>query len=258
MLRASMFQQLLQRTAVPAIFAEVRGYIQATSRKTFVGLLVAPILMTLVLRLGIHPIAQQFFSLFTSAKLDPIYHWYFVFVVQFILMYWIPVAIIKGGFRENLTDYGHQARPLLRLWPLILIFLAIMLPVTYVSSQQPSFSTYYPLYQGASRGWREFIVFEAGIFVLFWTQEFFFRGFLIEVLKPSFGHHAIMISTALYGVTHYAKPLPEQMGAFFVGLLLGYLGDRYRTFYFGVIIHYLIAFSMDAYLVIPRLLGRSW
>jgi membrane protease YdiL (CAAX protease family) len=77
---------------------------------------------------------------------------------------------------------------------------------------------------------------------------------LIELLKPKFGLNAIFIASAMYGIAHYTKPLPEQLGAFFVGLVLGYIGDRYRTFYFGIIIHYLIALSMDSFLVVPALL----
>jgi membrane protease YdiL (CAAX protease family) len=79
---------------------------------------------------------------------------------------------------------------------------------------------------------------------------------LIEILKPKFGLNAILIASAMYGIAHYTKPLPEQLGAFLVGIVLGYIGDRYRTFYFGVIIHYLISLSMDAFLVVPALLRK--
>jgi uncharacterized protein len=132
-----------------------------------------------------------------------------------------------------------------------------MLPVTYASSLQPAFRKFYPLYRGSYLGWDRFLLFEVGIFSLFFTQEFFFRGFVIDGLRPHLGKSAILISTAMYGIGHVFKPLPEQLGAFFVGTLLGYIGDRYRTFYFGVIIHYLIALAMDAYLVVPELLRRG-
>ncbi len=248
-------RSLLHRTPLPAIVSEVRHYVRATPGKTFVGLILAPILLTLALRLGTQPIGRAVLQQVSGAKLDPLLAWYYVFVVHFLLLYGVPILCIKAGFKEKLADYGHELRPVFRLWPMILLFLLIMLPVSYVSSKQPAFRTFYPLYEGATRGWGRFLLFEAGIFLLFYCQEFFFRGFLIEVLKPQFGKTAIVISTAIYGVTHYHKPLPEQLGAFFVGLLLGYLGDRYRTFYFGVIVHYLIALSMDAFLVVPKLLG---
>jgi uncharacterized protein len=246
--------RLLDRTPIRAIYAEVRGYLAATSGKTLVGLILCPILITLVMRLANVQTARAMLALWTPAKLDLLYQWYCIFLVQFSLFYVIPVLCIKLGFREPLSEYGHQLRPLLRLWPLLLLFLAVMLPVTYAASLKPSFSTYYPLYRGSLESFQKFVLFEAGFLIVFFTQEFFFRGFLIEILKPKFGMNAILIASAMYGIAHYSKPLPEQLGAFIVGIVLGYIGDRYRTFYFGVIIHYLIAVSMDAFLVVPALL----
>lgn len=252
----SLLRKCFDRTAFPEIYAEIREYLASTTGKTIVGLLVCPILITLVMRLGNPGVVRETFARFTPEKLDPLYHWYGIFTLQFVLFYIIPVLCIKVGFRESLSDFGHQLRPLFRLWPLLLLFLAIMLPVVYVSSLKPSFSTYYPLYRGALESWQQFVLFEVGFLIVFFTQEFFFRGFLIEVLKPKFGLNAIFIASAFYGIAHYTKPLPEQLGAFFVGIVLGYIGDRYRTFVFGVVIHYLIALSMDSFLVVPVLLGK--
>lgn len=252
----SLSSRLLERTALPAIYAEIREFLGQTSGKTLIGLILCPILITLTIRLGNVQMARLVMAKITPKPLDQLYHWYGVFALQITLLYLIPVLIVKIGFREKLSDYGHQLRPLSKLWPLLLIFFLGMAPITYVASLDPSFSTYYPLYRGALESWPQFIVFEAGFLMLFITQEFFFRGFLIEILKPKFGLNAILIASAMYGIAHYSKPLPEQIGAFFVGLLLGYIGDRYRTFYFGVVIHYLISLSMDVFLTVPVLLYR--
>lgn len=247
---------LVERTPIPAMYAEIRDYLAMTSGKTLIGLILCPILITLTMRLGTLPMVRATLASITPAKLDPIYHWYSIFLLQFLMLYVIPILCIKLGFKESLSAYGHKVRPLVRLWPLLLIFLAVMLPITYASSLKPSFSTYYPLYRGSLESWERFILFEAGFLVVFFTQEFFFRGFLIEVLKPKFGMNAILIASAMYGIAHYTKPLPEQLGAFFVGIVLGYIGDKARTFYFGIVIHYVIAVSMDAFLVVPVLLRR--
>lgn len=252
----SSLARLLARTAVPAVIADVRGYLAETSGKTLVGLLLCPLLITFTIRLGSVQMAEETLAHFIRGKLDPLYHWYGVFALHITLLFAIPMLTIKLGFREPLREFGFQLRPLLRLWPLLLLFLAIMLPITYTSSRNPAFATYYPLYRGSLESWEKFLAFEGGLFLVFVTQEFFFRGFLIEILKPKFGMNAILMASAMYGIAHYTKPLPEQLGAFIVGILLGYIGDRYRTFFFGVIIHYLIAFSMDAFLVVPALLAK--
>lgn len=250
----SRLDRLLQHTPWPEISAEIRDYIAETSGKTLVGLILCPILITLTMRLGTPPMARSIMAQWTDKKLDPLYHWYGIFALQITLLYLIPVFCVKIGFREKLSEYGHQIRPLFRLWPLLLLFFAGMLPITYISSLSPSFATYYPIYRGALESWPQFILFEVGFFMVFFTQEFFFRGFLIEILKPKFGMNAILIASAMYGIAHYTKPLPEQLGAFLVGLILGYVGDKYRTFYFGVVIHYLISLSMDVFLAVPVLL----
>lgn len=246
----------LARTPLPAIYAEIRDHLATTSGKTLVGLLLCPVLVTLATRLCGVQHAREIMALWTRAKLDPLVHWYGVFALHFLLLFVIPVLCIKLGFKERLSEYGFQVRPVLRLWPVLLLFLLVMLPITYVSSLRPSFSTFYPLYRGSLESWQKFLLFEAGFLVMFFTQEFFFRGFLIEILKPKFGLNAILIASAIYGVAHFSKPLPEQLGAFVVGIVLGYIGDRYRTFVFGIIIHYLISFSMDAFLVVPALLRK--
>jgi uncharacterized protein len=248
------FANFLRRTPLPEMAAEVRAYVKATPAKTFLALMLAPILITLTMRLASVPNAHDVLRRVTGREPELLLCWYGVFCLQIVLLYVIPALCVKLVYKENLRDYGHQLRPVAKLWPLILLFLLIMIPVTYLSSRQPAFRTFYPLYPGSYKGWGPFLVFEAGIFSLFFTQEFFFRGFIIESLKPQFGNSAILISTAMYGIAHYSKPLPEQLGAFFVGILLGYLGDRYRTFYFGIVVHYLIAFAMDAFLVVPALL----
>ncbi len=252
----SPLRRFLSRTAIPEIYVEIRDYFANASGKTLVGLILCPILITLTIRIGTLPTARDVLAYFTRTPLDPLYHWGTIFIFQFLVLYVIPVLCIKVGFRESLSEFGHRLRPLFRLWPLMLLFVAVMLPITYTSSLRPVFRTYYPLYRGSLEGWPSFLLFEAGIFLAFFTQEFFFRGFLIEVLKPKFGLNAIPIASAMYGIAHYTKPLPEQLGAFFVGLVLGYIGDKYRTFYFGVIVHYLIALSMDAWIVVPELLRR--
>src|SRR4029078_516010 len=132
-----------------------------------------PILITLAIRLGNVQTARDILATLTPAKLDPLYHWYAFFLLQFVLFYVIPVLCIKLGFREQLSEYGHQLRPLLRLWPLLLLFLAVMLPITYAASLNPSFSKYYPLYRGSLQSFQKFFLFEAGFFLVFFTQEFF-------------------------------------------------------------------------------------
>lgn len=245
----------LSRAALADMLADVRAYIRGMPTKPLVVLALAPLLVTLSMRLATVKFARELYaSIYRGKTFDPLYYWGWVFVLQAILFYAVPVLVIKLVFKEPLSSFGHRLRPALKLWPLAVLFLGVMIPVTYIASLSPSFKTFYPMYPGSYRGAQYFLTFEAGLFILFFTQEFFFRGFIIDGLEPHFGHSAILISTGLYALGHYTKPLPEQLGAFLVGTLLGYLGARYKTFYFGILVHYGVAFFMDAVLVVPALM----
>jgi len=247
-------RELSAKTPLPEVWQDIRDYVRQTPGKSLIALLFAPPLVAMMVRATTPENSQAAVVKIFGRAPDPLYRWYFTFLVEVTLLYVIPVCFIKLALKERLADYGHQFKPVLRLWPLLVLFLAIMLPVTFVKSRDPSFRNFYPLYRGAYHGWDRFLIFEAGYLSLFIAQEFFFRGFLIEVLKPHMGKTAILVSAAIYGIGHLYKPLVEQLGAFFVGTILGYVGDRYRTFYFGVIVHYLISLAMDSYLVVPSLL----
>ena len=82
--------------------------------------------------------------------------------------------------------------------------------------------------------------------------EFLFRGFLLLPLYEYLGPVANLIQGTLCAVTHMHKPLVEFYGSFPFALLLGYLARKTGSVWYGVYVHWLLAFSLEAYIAIGK------
>jgi len=82
--------------------------------------------------------------------------------------------------------------------------------------------------------------------------EFLFRGFLLFPLETSIGPGANLIQATLCAVTHMNKPLVELYGSLPFALLLGYLARRASSIWYGVFVHWLLGFSIEAYVAVGK------
>ncbi len=157
----------------------------------------------------------------------------------------LPAIIIKFILREKILDYGFRLK---RKPYFLLIYAAlflIVIPFVYAVSFSPAFLSRYPFYKYAADSFFELFSWEAGYGLQFAALEFFFRGFILFSLARYFGSYAIFMMTVPYVMIHFAKPLPETIGAIITGITLGTLALRTRSIYGGIIIHTAVAWSMD-------------
>jgi membrane protease YdiL (CAAX protease family) len=124
--------------------------------------------------------------------------------------------------------------------------------VVLVIASQPDFGTYYPFYKNSSRSWADFAGWEAMYFLQFFALEFFFRGWMLAALRPSFGSKAIFVMALPYCMIHYGKPYLEAHGAIVAGVVLGSLSMRTRSIYAGFLVHIAVAFLMDFLALLRR------
>ena len=157
----------------------------------------------------------------------------------------IPLLIIKWGFRERLRDYGFGWGDSNRylLWYGALA--ALILTFAWFASARADFATHYPFYRLASRSWFDLLAWESIYIVQFICLEFFFRGFMINACKRTFGIYSIFIMSVPYLMIHFPKPWLEASGALLFGLILGYLALHSRSIWGGVMVHVSIALGMD-------------
>lgn len=177
-------------------------------------------------------------------------------VIGYVLL---PVVLIRVVWHERLADYGLRIGQTRAHWlGYALLATPILLFVVMVSFRG-DFSTHYPFYRQASRSWFDLLAWEAIYISQFVFLEFFFRGFLLNSLRPAFGANAIAVMCIPYLMIHFPKLWLEATGAIFFGLFLGVLALRSRSIWGGVAVHVVIAVSMDvAALLQTRGLPTAW
>ncbi|MEI6683806.1 MAG: CPBP family intramembrane glutamic endopeptidase [Bacteroidota bacterium] len=177
------------------------------------------------------------------------FHSMLYWVGMIILFYLVfPVMIVKFVFRDWLSDYGIRLKGIQKDYPLYLLMLAIMLPLVYIASANPSFQERYPLFHPAKEPlFPLFFWWQLAYFLQFFAIEFFFRGFMLHGLKYRFGFYSIFVMTIPYCLVHVGKPFAETMAAILAGIILGTLSLKSRSIILGVLIHYSVAISMDLF-----------
>jgi membrane protease YdiL (CAAX protease family) len=178
-------------------------------------------------------------------SLIPYWGWAAASIVLRIL---IPLGCIVWWFRDSPADYGF------RMWErghgriYALLFL-LMLPILVGMSFTESFQHKYPFYDQATDSVAHFVLYEAAYGVQFFSLEAFFRGFLIFALFKKFGYYAVVIMTVPYCMIHFAKPVPETLGAIAAGLALGYLAIQSKSWLPGALLHWGVGITMDLLVV---------
>ncbi len=84
--------------------------------------------------------------------------------------------------------------------------------------------------------------------------EIFFRGFLIFAFTRTLGGYAVLPMVVTYAILHFGKPMTEAISSVFGGYLLGIISYNTRSVWGGIIIHMGIAWLMELFGYLHRLL----
>jgi len=165
-------------------------------------------------------------------------------ISSFIYFGIFPVLTILIFLRKNPFDFGLRLGNY-KLWlPYVLIFLAIAIPILYVSSDMSSVQGYY-------RSERNFdllkYALQMGVYMLGW--EFLFRGFMLFGLKEKFKEGSIIIQMIPFVLLHIGKPEIEIISTIFTGLLWGYICYRGKSFWPAYIMHIVVNISNKAFVL---------
>lgn len=157
----------------------------------------------------------------------------------------IPFAVIKWGLCEPIADQGWRWNQVHRHWQGYLLLLTPILFFVYLVSLGADFVNHYPFYDHAGRSWVDLLAWEFLYLCQFIFLEFFFRGFMLNALRPAVGANAIWIMCVPYMMIHLPKLWLEATGAILFGLFLGILALQSRSIWGGVLVHAGVAVSMD-------------
>jgi uncharacterized protein len=168
-------------------------------------------------------------------------------IVSVFFYFVIPASVVVLVQKRALRDVGLALNIEQGFAKLLVAGVVIMLPLVYLMSLTNGFSNKYPFLQVYGGGYSAstLLVWEIFYFLQFFGLEFFFRGFLLHSLKPSLGLYSILVMTVPYTMIHFQKPMAETFAAIFAGLFLGWLSYKNGNIWMGLVLHCIVAFSMD-------------
>ena len=171
----------------------------------------------------------------------------------------VPFFVIKLVLRESFLSMGWGFNQTASHWRGYVLLISPILFFIFLVSFREDFLQHYPFYKLAHRSWFDFIAWELLYLTQFICLEFFFRGFLINALRPAIGANAVWVMCVPYLMIHFPKLWLEATGAILFGLFLGILALRSRSIWGGFMVHAGIAISMDlASLIKQGRLPTQW
>ena len=168
--------------------------------------------------------------------------WTGVLAIGYLLL---PALLIRYFFHARIRDYGWQLNQAPQHWRGYILLLSPILVFIYLVSLGEDFVNHYPFYSQASRSWVDLLAWEFLYMAQFICLEFFFRGFMLNALRPAIGANAIWVMCVPYLMIHFPKLWLEATGAILFGLFLGILALRSRSIWGGVLVHAGVALTMD-------------
>ena len=188
------------------------------------------------------------YNIFPSYESNPdiyLIEYLYWFIGDFITLLILPVLIIRFVLKEKISSYGMKAGDWKTGVKLSLIFFIIMLPLIWFFSSSSDFVSDYPHLLSVRTNWQTFYIYETGMLIYMFAWEFIWRGFTLFGLEEKFGYYAVLIQMIPFVILHNGKPMAETFGAILGGIALGILAFRTRSFWYGVIVHIGIMFSID-------------
>ncbi|MBD2859220.1 CPBP family intramembrane metalloprotease [Spongiibacter sp. KMU-158] len=182
--------------------------------------------------------------------------WTFWHVVGYVLLPWL---LIRNVLKDRMRHYGWGWGETHKHWGGYVLLLSPILLFVVIASFSESFLNHYPFYRLAGRSGFDLISWEVLYLTQFICLEFFFRGFVLQALRPALGANAIWVMCVPYLMIHFPKLWPEAFGAITFGLFLGMLAMLSRSVWGGFFVHAGIAVGMDLASLIQRdVLPKAW
>lgn len=171
------------------------------------------------------------------------------FGMNVLLLFVVPAFIITVIWREDLRSYGLRWGRA-KVWRGYMILCGtVMIPILLIASRLPAFQQYYPRYSWARTEPAALVLSIAGWGVYFFAWEFFFRGFLLNLLSLRYGAFAIVIQTVPFVMMHFPKPELECFSALIAGIVLGLMAYHGRSFIGPWLLHWGVATAMDVLVI---------
>lgn len=149
----------------------------------------------------------------------------------------LPILTILIMLRKNPLDFGFRLGNW-RVWGFhVLVTVIIGIPVLYIASRSAALDNYYNIEDFS------LLVYSLETIAYMFAWEFLFRGFLLFGLKDKLKEMSILVQMIPFLLLHFGKPEVETISTIFMGLYLGYVAYRGRSYWPALIIHLFINIS---------------
>ena len=222
--------------------------IKELDRRVIIVFLTVAILQTVSWYYG----SRRFFranlqQYFTGNELLQLYEYLFWFISDFIILFLVPLFIIKFLLKDKIKEYGVTFGDKKAGFILTGVFVLFMIPFLWFFSASPEFAAKYPHLQSAKLDWTIFIIYEIGMFIYLFAWEYIWRGFMLFGLEKKFGYYAVLIQMIPFVILHNGKPEIETFSSILGGIALGILALRTRSFIYGVFVHFAVMLFIDLF-----------
>lgn len=171
-------------------------------------------------------------------------------LVNTAALFWLPLLVVALIGKGELKEYGLARGEGLKGVLLALAMYGLMVPLLWFASKRPEFQTYYPLDKRILHEPARAVYFELAYGYYLFCWEFFFRGFLTFGLSRWIGKVAGLVVQAIaFGLMHIGKPVPEMIGAFGGGFVLGWVALQVRSFLPCFWTHWAVSATLDLLLI---------
>lgn len=184
----------------------------------------------------------KFFKKTDFSGIYPAFYWY---GMSFLLLGAIPLFLMRTVFRREAPESGAALGDWKFGLPAALTAYFAFLPILVLVSYLPEFRSKYPLFPDAGNSAWHLIAYEASYAVYFIGWEYVFRGFLLFGLVRRLGPYAVFVQMIPFALLHFGKPELETISAIVAGIVLGFLALRARSFWYGWLLHSLVAITND-------------
>ncbi len=154
----------------------------------------------------------------------------------------LPIFTILIILRKNPLDFGLRFGDY-KLWSFyVAITVVIAIPVLYIGSLFSSVGQYYtkPF---------DYYSFFTQIFPSLFAWEYLLRGFILFGLKERFKEASILIQMVPFVLNHIGEPEIKILMCIPMGLWLGYIAYRGKSFWPAFIIHTFINVTLKYFVI---------
>lgn len=201
--------------------------------------------------LSVHVGSKRFFieQWYPALGADPLFELYqylYWFNAEFIIYFLLPLLVILLVHRRPLRGFGLGLGDWRFGLKVSALFYLVMLPILWVVSDMQMFQQVYPHAASVRSDWTLLLIYEAAFLLYFIGWEFIWRGYTVFGLAPHTGPAvAVFVQMIPFVILHYGKPLPETIGSIVAAIALGALSLRVRSFWYAVLIHWSVMFTID-------------